>query len=166
MPRLLSFGSNGSDVAELQQQLNADPPSDLPTLAVDGMFGPATLARVKEFQTNNGLQIDGIVGPATRAALEGGNLDVPARTGCDCGNDDPLNQAGLVLQLQQALQAQESPQPTPSPGFGLTGAPVSFSRPALPSAPKLQLLTAAQVATARAVFGASIDYSAVFISDK
>ncbi len=36
---------------------------------IDGAFGPATLAAVKELQTDEGLDVDGKVGPATRTAI-------------------------------------------------------------------------------------------------
>ncbi|MTE19444.1 hypothetical protein F0L17_09950 [Streptomyces sp. TRM43335] len=38
--------------------------------ALDGLFGPQTLAAVKEFQRRNGLVVDGIVGPRTWGELE------------------------------------------------------------------------------------------------
>ena len=61
--RNLSIGCTGTDVKNLQLSLNNHPPTDLPPLNPDGIFGPKTLARVKEFQENNGLADDGIVGP-------------------------------------------------------------------------------------------------------
>lgn len=65
MPQTLILGSTGEDVTLLQTTLNARPPTDLPLLLVDGSFGPITLQRVKEFQSNNGLLVDGEVGPIT-----------------------------------------------------------------------------------------------------
>lgn len=50
----------GSYVKTLQEALH---------VAVDGEFGPQTLAAVKHFQAEHGLEVDGVVGPATWAAL-------------------------------------------------------------------------------------------------
>src|SRR6185312_11280676 len=66
----LSVGSRGSGVESLQSALNAIDSSQLPPLKVDGIFGPRTLARVREFQSKSGLKADGIVGPLTRAEIE------------------------------------------------------------------------------------------------
>src|SRR5262245_10249514 len=68
MPRTLQFGATGQDVALLQTRLNALP-SRLPRLVVDGNFGPTTLQRVKEFQTD--VFVNGIVDSNTWAKLPG-----------------------------------------------------------------------------------------------
>jgi putative chitinase len=59
---------NGSDVADLQRELNASLGG--PKLVVDGDFGPRTQAAVEAFQREHHLEVDGVVGPQTRAALE------------------------------------------------------------------------------------------------
>jgi Putative peptidoglycan binding domain len=66
---ILRIGSRGGDVIQAQALLNLRPPSALPPLQIDGIFGPRTAARVAEFQRNNGLVPDGEIGPNTIAAL-------------------------------------------------------------------------------------------------
>ncbi len=39
---------------------------------IDGYFGPATEMAVRQFQSDNGLEVDGLVGPRTWAALTAG----------------------------------------------------------------------------------------------
>jgi peptidoglycan hydrolase-like protein with peptidoglycan-binding domain len=65
----LSIGSVGPQVRQLQGSLNMLP-TKLPPLAIDGIFGTRTDARVREFQGLNFLAVDGIVGILTLAALE------------------------------------------------------------------------------------------------
>ena len=67
---ILKIGSNGPDVADLQEALG---------IAADGAFGPKTEAAVKEFQAQNGLTADGIVGPKTWAALGLASTDASER---------------------------------------------------------------------------------------
>ena len=64
----LAVGSKGAAVRALQGRLNIVFPS-YSRLIVDGIYGPATEAVIKEFQRRSKLVADGIVGPATRAAL-------------------------------------------------------------------------------------------------
>jgi peptidoglycan hydrolase-like protein with peptidoglycan-binding domain len=66
-PRTLRRGDRGQAVRELQQRLNSA--GGGPRLAVDGIFGSRTLARVGDFQRDHGLVNDGVVGPETWGAL-------------------------------------------------------------------------------------------------
>jgi len=59
---LLKNGSKGEEVKLLQEKLG---------LGVDGIFGPGTEAKVKEWQAANGLAADGIVGPGTWGKMFG-----------------------------------------------------------------------------------------------
>jgi hypothetical protein len=68
MDRILSRGATGADVRALQDVLNFHIRRGAP-LKVDGIFGPKTDARVREFQRVNGLKADGLVGPKTKAKL-------------------------------------------------------------------------------------------------
>lgn len=64
---VLKKGAKGEAVTRLQEgllQLGYDPGE------ADGIFGPATMKAVKEFQTNYSLEVDGVVGPNTWMALE------------------------------------------------------------------------------------------------
>jgi len=71
MKSLLRYGSTGPLVVELQHRLNAARGPSSPALNVDGIFGPRTLARVKEFQVQGVpvLAADGIVGPLSWSKL-------------------------------------------------------------------------------------------------
>ena len=64
-------GARGEIVRTMQQYLRdlSRVYSQIPTIAADGIFGPRTLAAVRAFQRQFGLQVDGIVGPLTWNAL-------------------------------------------------------------------------------------------------
>ncbi len=64
----LRIGYTGRNVTYLQGSMNRHFPS-YSSLVVDGDFGPATEAAVKEFQRRVGIKADGVVGPATWAEL-------------------------------------------------------------------------------------------------
>jgi peptidoglycan hydrolase-like protein with peptidoglycan-binding domain len=74
MKPTLRLQSRGNAVRELQSKLNLLLPGEQPPLAVDGIFGPKTLQRVRRFQTLRTLNPDGVVGPKTWAALDGSPL--------------------------------------------------------------------------------------------
>jgi len=62
----LQAGDTGMSVRILQQAL-IDAGYDVP---VTGIFDPATTAKVREFQTAQGIGVDGIVGPDTMGRLD------------------------------------------------------------------------------------------------
>lgn len=164
MPRMLSFGSTGPEVSQLQVKLNQKMPDAMPPLDVDGIFGPKTLGRVKEFQAANGLVVDGIVGPQTWAALGAGvPFVVPDRTGCNCGQHDPANQG--IGELVKSLYFQLV-NVGAMLGIGAFDSPASGTGTASAGSGPLRMLTDTQKTTLQPFFGNSVDYSTVFISDK
>jgi hypothetical protein len=67
--RDLATGMSGPDVKAIQDALNVQPGLKSPRLDHDGVFGPKTDAKVREFQALKHLEVDGIVGKDTRLAL-------------------------------------------------------------------------------------------------
>ena len=63
---LLSYGSSGDAVKELQTNLNTVGGYNLD---VDGGFGKKTKAAVVDYQKKNGLAVDGVVGDKTNRSL-------------------------------------------------------------------------------------------------
>src|SRR5947209_16629100 len=63
-------GDTGEAVSRAQRALRRTPNL---TLAVDGIFGPATEAATKQFQQSQGLPQTGVVDEATWKALPGGD---------------------------------------------------------------------------------------------
>jgi peptidoglycan hydrolase-like protein with peptidoglycan-binding domain len=63
----LQNGSQGLPVRRLQSRVSAVGDD---TGGVDGRFGPATEAAVKERQPQASLTVDGVVGPATWAVVD------------------------------------------------------------------------------------------------
>ncbi|MBQ3199917.1 MAG: peptidoglycan-binding protein [Firmicutes bacterium] len=88
---LLSRGSTGERVELLQQYLNeiAETYPEVPTVAVEGVFGPQTQQAVQAFQRQFGLAADGVVGAQTwqmildvyESTLRRVNPDVPQYPG-------------------------------------------------------------------------------------
>ena len=84
------------DVTDVQQQLN-----DLGYDAgkAGGIFGPATRAAVKSFQSDYNLTADGIAGSKTRAALASASVkDEDNSTDSDTGTADDLAQLRQYIQ--------------------------------------------------------------------
>ncbi|NJL45354.1 MAG: hypothetical protein HC922_05655 [Leptolyngbyaceae cyanobacterium SM2_3_12] len=64
---MLKSGATGSAVENLQQDLAQ---LGIFRLPIDGVYGPATVEAVEDFQRQQGLPVDGIAGPQTRQALD------------------------------------------------------------------------------------------------
>lgn len=84
-------GATGDVVRRLQRALRRTPNL---SIVVDGNFGPATAAAVREFQSGAGLDPDGIVGPKTWAALPSGGPMPVLREG---------SKGAVVASLQRVL---------------------------------------------------------------
>lgn len=78
---LSRFGSNGSEVREIQTKLNE---WGYYNGEIDGIYGSRTVAAVRQFQRSNGLTVDGIAGGSTLAAM--GIASGASNTGTDNAN--------------------------------------------------------------------------------
>lgn len=74
--RMVSYGSTGSAVRELQEALNRHGYE----LDVDGIFGDKTRAAVRSYQQRNDLKLDGIAGDETWGSLMGNTAAESAQT--------------------------------------------------------------------------------------
>jgi peptidoglycan hydrolase-like protein with peptidoglycan-binding domain len=159
--RLLARGSgfrssDGSErVRDVQRRLNR---LGHGAGAVDGLFGPATDAAVRRFQTRRALAADGVVGPRTLAAL--GSADRPVRRQAR-RKDRPPRKRSQTRSGQggssEPLARSDDPlarQPSPpavgerTPGGEPLGTPVPTSAPDQTDGPRwgLLFLIAAMVA--------------------
>lgn len=104
----VSYGSQGSDVTELQKLLNKNGY----TLDEDGIFGDKTQAAVKDYQQKNSLDVDGIVGNNTWGALTKVSTPSAATPSQNTGFQYGDYQASdTVKQAEQMLQQQLSQKP-------------------------------------------------------
>lgn len=81
-PPTIRQGAEGWPVGKAQRMLNACGQK----IEVDGSFGPATLAAVKEIQSGAGIAVDGVIGPDTWKALKKGAREAPKEP----TKDEPL----------------------------------------------------------------------------
>jgi peptidoglycan hydrolase-like protein with peptidoglycan-binding domain len=97
LPAQVGPGSTGEAVRELQRALNSKGAN--PQLAVDGDFGPKTLAAVLAFQKAHSLIVDGIVGVKTWTELLKTDPSQMPKAALGSTGD-------AVKKLQQALNAK------------------------------------------------------------
>lgn len=89
---LSKYGSRGNEVREIQTRLKR---WGYYNGAVDGIYGSATLAAVKYFQSKNGLTVDGIAGAKTLAAM--GINSSSTGTGGSSSNTNDLNILSRII---------------------------------------------------------------------
>jgi Putative peptidoglycan binding domain len=174
--RTLSIGSTGPDVKDLQDRLNALP-SSLAMLKLDGIFGPQTQARAREFQGQRKLKQDGIVGPLTWAALDQPPAPQPAEPAWTrtCGNGDGEARTLAPSSLKMTSAPRPAPTIPPQNGLKLMSFPsikrlagdVGLSLPSL-SIPGLTRLADTNLVTSKvqAYFGYSVDFSRVYVTNR
>ena len=107
----VGYGSQGSEVTELQKLLNQNGYQ----LDEDGIYGSNTLAAVKDYQQKNNLDVDGIVGNNTWGALTSattGTTTNQSTTPANTGFQNPAYQeSDAVKQAQAMLQQQMNNKP-------------------------------------------------------
>src|SRR4051794_30145813 len=126
--QLVGFGSRGSAVAAVQSKLR----STLPSILVDGIFGPQTEGAVRAYQRAHGLPVTGRVDARTWSALfragvvfyDGRSAAEKAREAVAPPKQQKLQIAGDAAAANIKLNAS-----APAP------APATSARRAVPSSP-------------------------------
>jgi peptidoglycan hydrolase-like protein with peptidoglycan-binding domain len=104
---VLKYGSQGSDVKDLQTRLNAKGYN----LSTDGIFGKNTLSAVRDFQGKNNLTVDGIVGQNTRGELalapelKGGGTATGGTSNTNVFSYNPYKESDVVTEAKTALDS-------------------------------------------------------------
>ncbi len=98
-PQVLQPGSTGAGVRSLQYYLSflASYYNTIPTVDIDGVFGPSTQAAVIDLQNTFGLVPDGIVGPATWETMYRAYLGIVGTVPEDYSVSGTIPFPGVVL---------------------------------------------------------------------
>lgn len=113
---MIKIGDVGQNVSALQASLN----SFGAAIEVDGWFGESTEKAVIRFQRQNGLMVDGIAGPATLARLDPSNIINPDKL----LSEDDLKYAARQLGVQLAAIKAVTEVESKESGFLPSGRPV------------------------------------------
>lgn len=101
--RLLSRGSNGPEVTELQKRLVQ---LGYPISPLNGNYGSKTQAAVRKFQQDHGLKVDGLAGPETITELKRLTRESTTATGKPVG---PKNVDVNLLARAVSAEARGEP---------------------------------------------------------
>ena len=95
---IVAYGDRGSLVTQVQRVVG---------VSADGIFGPATLAAVKDYQRSHDLVVDGVVGPRTGTEMGLSSSSTSTRTATSTSNFTGLVRYGdrgsLVTQVQRVV---------------------------------------------------------------
>lgn len=103
------MGSSQYDVRQVQTLLNQQGYH----LTVDGKFGPATEAAVRDFQSKHGLSSDGVVGPRTWSALNGQTASTSSSTPTPATSATPATSQDLASRYPQWAFLANDPEVGP-----------------------------------------------------
>lgn len=108
----VGYGSQGSDVKELQKLLNDNGYK----LSVDGIFGSQTQKAVRDYQQKNKLAVDGIVGTntwgaLTKAAIKPTETSGTATSGNNSWSYDPFKVSSATAKADKNRQNVASKKP-------------------------------------------------------
>jgi peptidoglycan hydrolase-like protein with peptidoglycan-binding domain len=102
MYRVMTFGSRGNDVTQLQNALRNE---GLDPGASDGIFGRRTASAVRQLQQQRGIGVDGIVGPDTQRVLQLRNSDTfEARPAATTSAATPQANGSIRQRLAYAMR--------------------------------------------------------------
>ena len=79
---------------------------------IDGVWGRNTIAAVKKFQQQHGLEVDGVIGPLTTAALLGSPPGVPVAAAAAPVSSSPLvwfEEAKHLVGVKEVPGSQDNP---------------------------------------------------------
>lgn len=158
-PPTLRYGLSGDAVLALQARLNLAFPKEL-QLAIDGIFGPLTQQRTIKFQRSRNLTTDGVVGPHTWAALFAIVVSAPPRTRFSCDNGNPAHRS-FSARIASNLPVMSAKSASLGLRATSAGVPPTISVAGMTLTP---LIGTTHEATARSVYGSSLQYDRIFLS--
>lgn len=120
----VSYGSQGSDVTELQKLLNNNGYS----VAVDGIYGSETQSAVKDYQKKNNLAVDGIVGTNTWSAITKAatNNEVSSSSGSSSGTASKPSAAEMMFENKEYTEGDAVKQAQAMLNEQLSGKPGAY----------------------------------------
>src|SRR5699024_9081956 len=128
----LRQGDRGSAVSTLQTRLNAPGAS----IAVDGVFGPATNSAVTDLQSSADITVDGVVGPNTWGALSSG-ATIGSGSSAPPASSQPKLRQGDRGDAVRTLQTQLNERGTSIAVDGIFGSGTAGAVRALQSAARI-----------------------------